>query len=81
MPCRPLFFFLTSPRASGSTHPSIDTNEGDLEEELVKVGEDVPLDGGDVGEEGVEEEGGQGGEGHCQEGQQAGEHSTHLHLG
>ena len=83
-PTYPSVFLQSTPilltRLSRSTYPSIDTNDGDLEEEVVEVCEDVPLDGWDVGEEGGEEEAGQAGEGHCQQGQQTGEHSSHLHL-
>ena len=44
-----------------------------LEEEGVKVGEDVPLDREDGGEVGEEQEGGGSGQEGGQEGQQAGE--------
>lgn len=46
------------------TDPSINPKEGNSDEELVEVGEQVPLVGKDGGEEAVEEED-EGGDGDC----------------
>ena len=46
------------------TDPSINAKEGNSDEELVEVGEQVPLVGKDGGEEAVEEED-EGGDGYC----------------
>ena len=62
------------------TYPGVDPDQHYLEEQSVKVGEDVSLDREDGGEEGEEEEGGQAGQGDGQQGQQAGEEGTQIHL-
>ena len=48
------------------TDPSINPKEGNSDEELVEVGEQVPLVGKDGGEEAVEEED-EGGDADCRE--------------
>ena len=48
------------------TDPSVNSKEGNPDEELVEVGEQVPLVGEDGGEEAVEEED-EGGDADCRE--------------
>ena len=61
------------------TDPSVNSKEGNPDEELVEVGEQVPLVGEDGGEEAVEEED-EGGDGDCrEEREEAGDNCTKCH--
>ena len=62
------------------TYPGVDPDQHNLDEQSVQIGEDIPFDREDGGEEGQEEEGGQAGQGDGQQGQQAGEEGTQIHL-
>ena len=61
------------------TDPSVHSKEGNSDEELVEVGEQVPLAGEDGGEEAVEEED-EGSDGDCREKREkTSDDRTHSH--